>query len=71
MRINKNVAIGVMKESLIRMFLEQDKNIQKKILDGILQEIQSNLLPVRENRQYERADGQLASNYSNVRKRSY
>lgn len=71
MQINRNIAAGVVKEEVIKLVLEQDANKQQDIMDAIILEIKSNLLPVRVGRSYKRSKGQLASNYSNVRKKSY
>lgn len=71
MQINRNIAVGVVKEEVIRLLVENDTRKQEEIMNGIIQEINSNILPVREGRSYTRTRGQLASKYSNVRKRSY
>ena len=71
MEINKNIAIGIMKEELIRFILEKDKGRKKEIFDKIIVEISSNILPVRNGRHYVRTKGQLSGTYSNVNKRSF
>lgn len=71
MEINKNIAIGIMKEELIRFILEEDKGRKKEIFDEIIVEISKNILPVRNGRHYERTKGQLSGTYSNVNKRSF
>lgn len=71
MEINKNIAIGIMKEELIRFILEEDKGRKKEMFDEIIVEISSNILPVRNGRHYERTKGQLSGTYSNVSKRSF
>lgn len=71
MQINRNIAAGVVKEEVIKLLLTRSRAKQEKIMDGIVQEINRNLLPVREGRKYPRTHGQLASKYSNVKKRSY
>lgn len=71
MEINKNIAIGIMKEELIRFILEEDKGRKKEIFDEIIVEISSNILPVRNGRHYVRTKGQLSGTYSNVNKRSF
>lgn len=71
MEINKNIAIGIMKEELIRFILEKDKGKKKEIFDKIIAEISSNILPVRNGRHYKRTKGQLSCTYSNVNKRSF
>lgn len=71
MEINKNIAIGIMKEELIRFILEKDKGRKKEMFDKIIAEISSNILPVRNGRHYKRTKGQLSGTYSNVNKRSF
>jgi len=71
MEINKNIAIGIMKEELIRFILEKDKGKKKEIFDEIIVEISKNILPVRNGRHYVRTKGQLSGTYSNVNKRSF
>ncbi|MBA7547763.1 hypothetical protein ES705_40199 [subsurface metagenome] len=71
MEINKNIAIGIMKEELIRFILEKDKGKKKEMFDKIIVEISSNILPVRNGRHYKRTKGQLSGTYSNVNKRSF
>jgi hypothetical protein len=71
MVINKNIAIGVMKEDLIHFILEKNDRKRKTRMDSILNEIKHNLLPVRKGRHYPRTKGNLTGKYSNTRKRSY
>ena len=71
MEINKNIAIGIMKEELIRFILEEDKGRKKEMFDEIIVEISNNILPVRNGRHYVRTKGQLSGTYSNVSKRSF
>lgn len=71
MTINKSIAIGIIKEDLIFFILEPDGDRKTEIFEKIIKEISENILPIREDRHYERAKGQLAGKYSNTRKRSY
>ena len=71
MQINRNIAIGIVKGDVIRLLLEKNAAKREEIMENIIQEINNNLLPVRTGRKYCRTKGQLASKYSNVRKRSY
>jgi hypothetical protein len=71
MEINKNIAIGIIKEELIRFILEEDKGRKKEMFDEIIVEISSNILPVRNGRHYVRTKGLLSGTYSNVNKRSF
>jgi len=71
MAINKNIAIGVMKEDLIHFILEKNDQRRKELMVAIVNEIKRNLLPIRKGRHYPRTKGLLAGNYSNTRKKSY
>jgi hypothetical protein len=71
MVINKNIAIGIMKEDLIHFILEKSDRKRKARMAAIVNEIKCNLLPVRKGRQYPRTKWALAGKYSNSKKRSY
>ncbi len=71
MAINKNVAMGIMKEELIHFILEKSDRRRKARMASIVNEIKHNLLPVRKGRHYPRTKGLLAGKYSNSRKKSY
>lgn len=71
MAVNRNLAIGILKEELIRLILEKDDKKQEALMEKIMNEISENVLPVREDRRFPRTKGQLASNYCNTRKRSF
>lgn len=71
MAINKNVAMGIMKEELIHFILEKSDRRRKARMASIVNEIKHNLLPVRKGRHYPRTKGLLAGKYSNPRKKSY
>ena len=71
LQINRNIAIGLMKEAVIRLLLAEDAEKQTKIMDGLITEINRFLLPVRPGRTYYRSPVKLESRNSNVRKRSY
>jgi hypothetical protein len=71
MSINKNIAIGIMKEDLIHFILEKSDRKRKARMAAIVNEIKRNLLPIRKGRHYPRTKGVLAGKYSNSRKKSY
>jgi hypothetical protein len=71
MAINKNIAIGIMKEDLIHFILEKSDRKRKARMTAIVNEIKRNLLPVRKGRHYPRTKGFLAGKHSNARKKSY
>jgi hypothetical protein len=71
MSINKNIAIGIMKEDLIYFILEKSDRKRKARMVAIVDEIKRNLLPIRKGRHYPRTIGVRAGKYSNSRKKSY
>lgn len=71
MAINKNIAIGIMKEDLIHFILEKSDRKRKTRMVAIVNEIKRNLLPIRKGRHYPRTKGLLSGKYSNSRKKSY
>lgn len=71
MAINKNIAIGIMKEDLIHFILERSERKRKARMNAIVNEIKSNLLPIRKGRHYPRTKSLLSGKYSNSRKNSY
>ena len=71
MVINKNIAIGIMKEDLIHFILEKSDRKRKARMTAIVDEIKRNLLPVRKDRHYPRSKALLSGKYFNSRKKSY
>lgn len=71
MQINTNLAIGIIKTDLLKTLLEQDPEKKKMMFQSMIEEIRRNLVPVRDDRQYARNKGNLASKYCNTRKSSY
>jgi hypothetical protein len=71
MSINKNIAIGIMKEDLIHFILEKSDRKRKARIVAIVDDIKRNLLPIRKGRHYPRTKGVLTGKYSNSRKKSY
>ena len=71
MRINRNVSLGLLKNDLIYIMLEQDPEKKTSLMQNLYREIRENIVPVRPDRHYHRTKGQLASDYSNTHKRSF
>jgi len=71
MAINKNIAIGILKEELIHFILEKNEQRRSARMIAIVEEIKENLLPIRKGRNYPRTKGLLAGKYFNSRKKSY
>lgn len=71
MAVNRTLCIGLLKNDLIYILLEKDRDKQEELFQKLYTEISENIVPVRPNRHYHRTRGQLAGNYSNTHKRSY
>jgi len=71
MTINKNIAVGALKEALIEFVIIRNIKQKQLLFEEILDFIQTNIIPIREERKYERTKGRLAGKYSNVNKRAY
>lgn len=71
MTINVNIAIGIIKEDLIHMALEDNPEIREVIFKAIIQAIADNIVPVRENRHYQRSRKYPAIKYPITKKRSF
>ncbi|HSW35822.1 MAG TPA: hypothetical protein VLH18_04370 [Candidatus Limnocylindrales bacterium] len=70
MAINKNIAIGIMKDELIYFILEKNDRKRNACMNSIVNEIERNLLPVRKGRHFPRTKGQFAGKYASSRKRA-
>ncbi|MPM97683.1 hypothetical protein SDC9_144860 [bioreactor metagenome] len=71
MKINVNMAIGVVKDDLIRMALETDPGKRAEIFEGVIRAITDNIVPVRENRQFERVNKHPAIKHPASKKHSF
>lgn len=71
MEINQTVSIGILKNDLIYIILEEDAKKQEILFNNLYEDISKNLVPVRPDRHYKRTKGQLAGKYSNTHKRAF
>lgn len=71
MTINLNLAIGIIKDDLIRMALQEDPEKRGAIFEDIIQGIARNLVPVREGRRFQRKKKYPIIKYPTTKKRSY
>jgi len=71
MTINVNMAVGIIKEDLIRMALENHPEKRGDIFMEIIDAIADNIVPVRENRQFQHKRKHPAIKYPITKKRSY
>lgn len=70
MAINRNFAIGILKESLIAVILAPAPD-RASLIEDMVEKIKNKVLPVRIGRTFPRTKGLLAGKYSNSHKRPY
>jgi Transposase DDE domain. len=71
MKPNENMAIGIVKDNLVRMALEEDGNKRAEIFSGIIEEIKRYRVPIRPERNYKRTTAVRKTKYSQYYKSSY
>lgn len=69
-KVNTNVLIGKMKNSLVLTLLEENPRKRNKMLKKVMSEISRNIIPIRPNRSRTRKMGSKVNKYSTTRKRS-
>jgi len=68
-KINKNILVGKLKNSLIEMILEENDNNRGLLYDKFLHEIKRNVVPVIKGRVFERDKGIRTSKHSKTLRR--
>jgi hypothetical protein len=71
MAVNQTLSIGILKNDLIYIFLENNPEKKEALFQALYDDISQNLVPIRPDRHYHRTKGQLAGKYSNTHKRAY
>ena len=71
MQINRTISIGLIKNDLIYILLEEDVKKKQELMNALYEDISKNIVPIRPDRHYHRTQGQLSGKYSNTHKRSY
>lgn len=66
MAVNQTVSIGILKNDLIYIILEKNKEEKERLFQQLYDDISQNLVPVRPDRHYHRTKGQLAGKHSNT-----
>lgn len=69
--INGNLAIGVIKEDLIRVILERDPKKKDTLYEEMIQAIARHIVPVREDRHYQRKKKHRVLKHPVNKKHSY
>ena len=59
MVINQTISIGILKNDLIYIILEKDKEKQKVLFNNLYNDISKNLVPVRPDRHYNESKGNM------------
>lgn len=71
MKINKNMAIGFFKKSLILIVLEKDENKQNEMIKAMSEKMQKYTVPVRKNRKYKRSSPKDRNKYSLNKRKAF
>ena len=68
-KVNTNILIGNLKNTLVLMLLEEDPEKRTKIFTKIMNKISRNTVPIRPGRSYERKKGLKSNKYHMNQKR--
>ena len=71
MKINKNMAVGFFKKSLIIILIEEDEIKRNNMLDAMSLKMQKYLVPVRKNRTYPRNKNRDKNRYSLTKRKAF
>lgn len=71
MKINKNMAIGFFKKSLIVILIEENQEKRNQMLDAMTEKIQKHLIPIRKNRNYPRNKNKFRNKYPLNKRKSF
>ena len=69
MKVNFNMAVGFVKRFLIKILVEEDDCKRKKLSDELFANILKNLIPIRNNRHFERVKNRKLTNKHPINKR--
>jgi hypothetical protein len=69
-KVNKNILVGKLKNSLIEMLLEENDAKRELLYDKFLQEVKRNVVPVIKGRVFERDKGIRTSKHSKTLRRA-
>ena len=71
MKINKNMAVGFLKKTLIIILIEENKEKRNQMLDAMTKKIQKHLVPIRKNRTYPRNKNKFRNKYPLNKRKSF
>lgn len=69
-KINKNILIGKLKNTLIEMFLQDDQNIFLNLYEKLMYEVQRNTIPIIEGRNFKHKRGLRSNKYPQTYRRA-
>ena len=69
MKINFNTAVGFVKRFLIKILIEEDEDIRKKLTEELFGNVLKHLIPIRKGRHYERDKNRKVKNKHPINKR--
>lgn len=69
-KINKNILVGKLKNTLIEMLLEEDEERKSRMYERFIDEIKRNVVPIIKDRNFERNKNKRANKYSKNRRRA-
>ena len=71
MKVNKNMAVGFFKKSLILIMLEENFDKQSQLLDTMVNKIKKHLIPIRKGRTYPRDKNKHQNKYSITKRKAF
>lgn len=71
MTVNKTLSIGILKNDLIYIILQDDPDVRAELMQQLYDDISQNIVPIREDRHYERHKGTLVGKHHNTHKRCF
>ncbi|MEG0452762.1 MAG: hypothetical protein RR558_06845, partial [Coprobacillus sp.] len=71
MKINQNMTIGIIKEELIKVILEDDEEKKENRYLKMIEEIRKNIIPIRPGRSNQRNKNPKSQKYPMNKKKSF
>lgn len=71
MKVNRNIAIGAFKDTLIHFMLDDEPDKQTSLYEEMCRVVEKNLIPIRKGRNFPRTRLRFAIKHPNNRKRSF
>jgi hypothetical protein len=71
MKVNRNIAIGAFKDTLIHFMLDDDPDKQTSLYEEMCRVVEKNLIPIRKGRNFPRTRSRFSIKHPNNRKQSF